>query len=47
MCVANELNEVIERFQAELRSRKGIKVRKAEAASMLFEKLTKEGGMIV
>jgi hypothetical protein len=46
ICAPNDLNDVIERYQAELRSRKGIKVSKAEAASMLFEKLTKEGGLI-
>lgn len=46
MCVSNELNDLIERHQAEIRSKQGMKVKKSEAGSMLFEKIAKEKGLI-
>lgn len=46
MCISNEVNELVERYQAELRLKKGLKLRKEEAASQLFEKLAVDSGMI-
>lgn len=41
ICVSNELNDAIEKYQAELRL-KGTKIRKAEAGEKYFEQLYNE-----
>jgi hypothetical protein len=46
MCLSNEMSDMIERYQAELRIKKGLKLRKSEAAEKLFEKLAEEKGLI-
>lgn len=43
VCVSNDLNDAIEKYQAELRI-KGEKLRKAEAAERYFEQLYKKVG---
>jgi hypothetical protein len=46
LCLSNEMSDMIERYQAELRIKKGLKLRKSEAAEKLFEKLAEEKGLI-
>jgi hypothetical protein len=47
ICVSNEMSDIIEIYQAELRIKEGRPFRKSEAAEILFEKLAKEKGLIV
>lgn len=46
LCVSNEVNELIERYQAEVRLKQHRKLLKAAAAAELFEKLAIDNGMI-
>ena len=47
MCLSNEMHDIIEKYQAEIRLKKGLKLRKSEAAEKLFEKMAVDQGLLV